>query len=77
MGDLDKEHYTERHIKNLRKQLGSLPLSQNVGRAICPHCKHLEARWRSESSRESPPSAIVRIRCSQCQLSAVIRAHDL
>ena len=71
MSDLEREHYTERHLKWLRKELKTSALGARAGSVICPHCKHLEARWRSEPSAEGA-GAVVRVRCSQCQLSTVL-----
>ncbi|MFO0985557.1 MAG: hypothetical protein U1E76_28125 [Planctomycetota bacterium] len=73
MSDLEREHYTEKQVSKLRKQLGLAPMKSRVGQAICPHCKHLEARWRSEVDPAHGGQAMVRVRCSQCQLSAVFR----
>jgi hypothetical protein len=72
VSDLDREHYTERHLKWLKKQLATAPLAARAGSVICPHCKHLEARWRSEPLAGSATGAVVRVRCSQCQLSTVL-----
>jgi hypothetical protein len=72
VSDLDREHYTPRHIKWLRKELKQVPLGVRAGSVICPHCKHLEARWRSEPLADPAGAVEVRIRCSQCQLSTVL-----
>jgi hypothetical protein len=63
--------YSAREVKRLRKELGDVPLTRAVGRAVCPFCIHLEARWRGAPVPESPGSVEVRILCSQCQRRCV------
>ena len=66
---LERESYRPRHIRALEKALRSDALERRVGSAVCPFCRHLEARWRSHIVDEAPLRVHVRVRCSQCQLS--------
>ena len=56
--------YSTKDMKDLRRQIGREPGDKAVGRAICPFCRHREARWR----RSVEVSDVeVRVLCSQCQ----------
>ena len=56
--------YSTKDMKDLRRQIGREPAIKSVGRAICPFCRHREARWRKSVE---PNDVEVRILCSQCQ----------
>jgi len=57
--------YNEHEICDLQKQIAGEPLERPVGRAICPFCRHREARWRK--SPDPGGGVEIRVLCSQCQ----------
>lgn len=63
--------YTRREAARLRKDLGLTPTEKAAGRAVCPFCIHLEARWRSAPDPAVAGRYEVRILCSQCQRRCV------
>ena len=64
-------HYSRRHHRKLVRAIGRQPLDRPAGRALCPFCIHLEARWRRDDDPAWPGKVVVRVRCSQCQKGLV------
>ncbi|MEW6743263.1 MAG: hypothetical protein AB1486_10940 [Planctomycetota bacterium] len=65
--------YTPRQLRKLSEALRKDALAKEVGRSLCPYCKHLEARWRAADIEGEPGRRSVRVRCSQCQLQGVFK----
>ena len=69
--DSSSDHYSPRHRRKLVRAIGQAPRQQATGRALCPFCIHLEARWRRDEDPAWPDQVVVRVRCSQCQKGLV------